>query len=625
MKCNLSLYKLELSETDNLYFENIDQQRLFFDNISDSKFIPNISYNGERALRIQGFNWSQLFGHWSYCRLEFDTFSLFAFVDFGWVNDTSCEMFLTFDYYQNNIQFMKFAQSTVQQRTVSNSEFNAYIPYSNKMTVTDYQTTLPLVHIEGDNGYNAYHGQLAEGVAYKGGAVSKPITLGWILLNLDPNVESNIPSIYQSRHVDNGVSASCTVLALPLEYDTELQQFNTSNYTFIDSAGVAQPLATANMLNQIYSKLGANIIGVGMKFSRLAMGSGGGYQISPASRQLLVDYNIHSVIDIEGVDGGIFLLRRNRKITAPEYTIDLTQFLESEEALNRNPYLILKLGNFNESIEINLLDFKRSTATERTDNVLRLKMYTSCVYPFLTSIEMTFGGQTISNRDMVYNLTETINVPYEVSAWTEYFTRNKQYATEGLSTQQEYERQALGVSSAFNILGGGLQSATGMATAPLSQAGNATVRGATGITGSLLNTASSFATTAIEQRKARAMQTIQFNDIKTAPTTVNNTGANLGTLSALYCPCMYLTVYKARNIEQIRAYHKRFGYQVQRVENMEIKKHKVFDYIQTLDCTLDMALSRSISDNIERMFNGGIRLWYDYATFLNYNIPNTEA
>ena len=56
----------------------------------------------------------------------------------------------------------------------------------------------------------------------------------------------------------------------------------------------------------------------------------------------------------------------------------------------------------------------------------------------------------------------------------------------------------------------------------------------------------------------------------------------------------------------------------------DIQQHTVFDYISFNTITLKSTLPQFYTAMIEQQYEQGVRFWYDYANFMNYQIENTE-
>ena len=127
-------------------------------------------------------------------------------------------------------------------------------------------------------------------------------------------------------------------------------------------------------------------------------------------------------------------------------------------------------------------------------------------------------------------------------------------------------------------------------------------------------------------QKEKALLELSWNDIKSAPSEANN--ALISTISIFAFDNIYATVYicEAINIDDIKKYHKMYGYQTEEVVSAEELKqyHTVFDYIRFEDANFITNLPHNTHQIIKKIFESGVRFWYDIDTFLNFDIDNLE-
>ena len=143
----------------------------------------------------------------------------------------------------------------------------------------------------------------------------------------------------------------------------------------------------------------------------------------------------------------------------------------------------------------------------------------------------------------------------------------------------------------------------------------------------LINAGVSWANGELERSKQRALLDISWNDIKSSPSDFSNMNSSITSRYNSGSQCIEVDIYIANNIDDIKQYHKQYGYKVNRMEAItwsNIQQHTVFDYISFNTITLKSTLPQFYTAMIEQQYEQGVRFWYDYDNFMNYQIENTE-
>lgn len=618
MQGTLDLFKLKLSPDNTMFFANTtDQQAFFDDNVALS--IPNISFNGSRPFRFSANYLDATFNNYTYCRYKFGTKTVYAFIDnITFLNDNTCELEVSIDLLQTFMVeiFNGVAKSNVSNQTLKDEYFNVYRPFTNKMTPSDF---------------NSYLLQ----------RLNKSVTTerigGFILLNVDPTImgdkttTGNYFALYGLH--DNGIPTSTMCIALPITYNLTTNRIQAGQQYYLGASGSSQIVAGGGNLFNFLDAYGSYVADgcIGVVFDQLLPDL-----YFNADGSIHYDTTNMELIKLPNVTLDISYLCIKENNTPNTWSIDLSDYVENIPVpLRRNPYVYIRVGNDSDSIELNLLDFYNDNAVTET-MVLEIEQFTSCLYPFQTNLKFKYNGREITDRNKLFNIVSSDPVPFSVSAWQEYYSNNKATVNDGLETQQKYQSAQLRNNLGTGLVNAGIDTIVGGIswTKKLGQLSarsfksqqnlfNAGVSGATGFLGAMTN----YANGKLEMAKDKALQQIGWNDVKSSPSSFANISSNLSSKYRNGPQCIEIDIYIAKNIEDIIAYHKQYGYVINRMQSsplQNIHNHTNFDFISFNEITLSIALPQNIINLIEEQFESGVRYWYDYTNFLNYDIANNE-
>ena len=638
---NIRLYKsLGLKQDNTMYFASLQDQQTFFNAPPNVQFTDyeNVSYNGARAFKININFVSFMFLEYDYLRFEFPngdgtTRTIYAFIDdITYVNDNCCAIQSTIDLMQTFMFeiFDSYQYGVVKNYTLKQSDFNTYIPYVNKYPVSDYK--------------------IEEGIELTPKKEDGLINCGWVLVTVDPAF--NIGENTAKYCYDNGMRIPFIKLAIPIvlsHYIDDEYSFETLNN------GVSTSLVkySSFVTSALYKQIAPYILDISLCTTQIADEYFSSSSVVNVINLSFTDASekYFEILTISGLNGSILQVLSN---TSNEYLYEIPESIRNNFNLARLPYSYIKIGNAFSSVDINLLDFVDDMPLINFDNYLHIELLTSLTFPTQASLTLNLynGNDFIPiNTPLIIGASE--NVIYSTSAWSTYVSQNRQYANMGLATQQNYEKQAfdrqissekaqLGINTYMGVAGEIAGIFTGVGN--FTKAGKLTARrgqsavgkAATGIfetAGDLANGLIAINTKqdvfAIEQAKDRAMQRIQFNDIKTSPSAYDNlTSPVTARFNAVYYPlCVYL--YTARNINDVKKYHEIYGYEINKtLDNFSftsIKKHENFDYISFVSLFIHANIPRDMEETIEQILTNGVRFWYDYTKFLDYSLPNNEV
>lgn len=619
MQGTLDLFKLKLSPDNTMFFNNITEQTNFFDS-KVALSIPNISFNGSRPFRLSANYLDTTFNNYTYCRYKFGSKTVYAFIDnITYTNDNVCELEVSIDFLQTFMFdiFGGVAKSNVSNKTLKDSFFNVYKPFTNKMTPSDFNSYL---------------------LKRLNKSITDTRIGGFILLNVDPNIMNKAGETSGTNFVmyglyDNGVPTSAMCLALPVEYNLETNTINALQLYKLGSASSESGCAGGGNLFNFLDAYASYIVDgcIGITFDQLLPDL-----YFNADDSIHYDTTNMQLVKLPDVSLDVpYLCIKNNSI-ANNWSIDLSDYLEDIPLpLRRNPYVYIRVGNDSESIELNLLDFYNDSPVTET-MILEIEQFTSCLYPFQTNLKFKYNGREITDRNAMFNIVATDPVPFSISAWQEYYSNNKATVNDGLETQQKYQSAQLRNNLGTGLVNAGIDTIVGGVswTKKLGQLSarsfksqqnlfNAGVSGTTGFLGAMTN----YANGKLEMAKDKALQQIGWNDVKSSPSAFSNITSNLSSKYRNGTQGIEVDIYIAKNIEDIKAYHKQYGYVINIMQSSplnDIHNHTVFDFISFNEITLGLLLPQNMVSLIEEQLESGIRFWYDYDNFLNYDIANND-
>lgn len=643
---NIRLYKsLGLKQDNTMYFASLQDQQTFFNAPPNVQFTDyeDVSYNGSRAFKININFVSFMFLEYDYLRFEFPngdgtTKTIYAFInDITYVNDNCCAIQSTIDLMQTFMFeiFNSYKYGVVKNYTLKQNDFKTYLPYTNKYPVSDYK--------------------IEKGIELTPKKEDGLINCGWVLVTLDPSFDDT--NVFKHYCYDNGMRIPFIKLAIPIV----LSYLIDDSYTFQVSdggGGQTKIIQYSRFVNTaFYKKIAPYILDISICTTQIADEY---FSSSTLENRISLTFTdtVEKHFELKGITGDSelveYLIPQVISNASNEYKYEIPASIRNNFNIARLPYSYIKIGNGFSSVDVNLLDFVGDMTLLDVDNYLHITLLTSLTFPTQATLSLNLydGNDFIPiNTPLIIGASE--NVIYSTSAWSTYVSQNRQYANMGLATQQQYEKQVfekqissekaqLGIKTASSVIGEIAGIFTGVGN--FTKAGKLTARRGTSAVGKastgIFETAGELASGliaintkqdvfAMEQAKDRAMQQIQFNDIKTSPSAYDNlTSPVTARFNAVYYPlCVYL--YTARNIDDVKKYHEIFGYEINKPLNnfsfTTIKNHENFDYISFVSLFIHANIPRDMEETIEQILTNGVRFWYDYTKFLDYSLPNNEV
>lgn len=608
----IDLYKLALTPNDTMYFDSVNAQTEWFNN-QEHLSIDNISFNGDRAFRL-GQNYLDVVFNYNYVRYKLNDRYIYAFIEnVTYNNDNTSSLNISIDLNQTFLQELQTAISTsnIGNVTKKDSYFETYKPYDNKLNVSDYSyLNLANLSIQDNN-----------------------CLLGFIIINADKNIFSQDGISSSFTFTDNGFAPPCACIMLPVLYNLITNKLMTESNCFFKYNSTSEEIRVfsgfdiGKILNNYPNLIADNCVGINFNSKQF---------ISSMSVNIAQPENILTKYVITGIDlyredilsvrnssisGMNFLLLSGNNYPY-KFNIDLSWLItDIPFALFRQPYMFIRVGNDINSFTLNLLDFNNIIDTHENNYILEVTFFTSGLYPYTTNFKFKFNNREINNRNALFTCSSSIPVPYSVSAWQQYYSTHSASVNDGLATAHKYEREQSNIKYISRIASSFLGFST--ATTP-KQNKLATAD----MVGNFLSASADYYNDEVQRAKEKALLDIEWNDIKSSPNEYANSQSNMSLLYINGFQGIEIDLCLAKNIADIIKYHKYYGYKVNRMEKLTwqgIKQHTVFDYISFNTITLKSTLPQFYTAMIEQQYEQGVRFWYDYNNFMNYEIENEEV
>lgn len=653
MQAKVDLFKLKLTAGDTMYFETPSEQLAWF----DSKVLlslENVSINGSRDVRLTG-NFVDFMFEYNYCRYTLAGKTFYCFIkNFYYVNDNVTGVAIELDLVQTFMFEFKegLRESIVSNMTLKDEDFNRYLPYVNKMQPQNYTATR---------------------LASFGNSIPNTQGLigGFIMINIDniSDVNDNdgkLKLVTTPMLSDNGVTTGITCMLVPILYNINTNQLvQIDEYNYIDNTtNTSGTVVGSGLFEAFIADYGSYILNgnASIVFNAIP-------HIEFSSQNAISVYTtVEGVEQFRIVD--LQVGNATRKVIcvvnhndSMVYNVGLASVLGNiPKPMQRSPYVAIRVGNDIDSVTLNLLDFFRGDL-DNNGNLLVVEQFTSCLYPFATVCKFTYNGQTITDPHKLFSLTTIPPVPIKLTAWQEYYARNKASVDDGLETVHSYEKKELGIKTGFAWGKAMLNTALGFAgaanfqsttnytdksqrwggvrgsrsssvkgtstsiTSSFSPVYSGIINGVGQIAGTALDTAEDYVLLDNQHEKEKALLEISWNDVKSSPSSYSNSASNLSAIYFKDSGVIVVDVYIATNIADIIRYHKLYGYDTQRVVQNpfnNFRKHTNYDYIKFYVTNFILELPLAFRSVIENLLSSGIRFWYNYENFLDLSVDNEE-
>lgn len=664
MLLDVTLCKTPINTTDTLYFANEIDQKAYFNGITEKTVYDNASFNGARSFRINVNYLEAINTKYNYMYYEYDNRTWYCFIDtYEYINDNTTAVNVTLDFIQTFMFDITWKSSRVASLTWKNNHFEGgFVPYSNKFPSADkvftaMQSLTSKAKLRtADNSWDLMwlHVTVDANTLFKAGY---SIEAALAVNATEQIIGSDRKIIDEWKSVRNNITLPFYTFIFPLlansgeplDIDFSRPEFERTwkeGHGFI-SKFIADHSANIIDVSLVAGDYGDYIIEfqsatpLNRLFERDTVNQGR-YEMDGLTKAVISYMKGDTEAALEQACYVAFLTKTSGTNSAIGGLLNKQYSLElSDIAINREPYKSIVIGNSlsNEEIEINdVIIEKRDDGKHYLNYCVSYEI----IPPFLTTVTIgtanvgTDKVETVETYDKTLRFTLDLArpVPYEVTAWAEYYSINSASVNDGLKTKHGYEKEIAKRNLTNSSVQGGLGIGIGLASSLIGALGKKQSPqlvlggGSQMISGvsQIIDGHVQYDNAMTNMQKERALLELSWNDIKSAPSEANN--ALISTISIFAFDNIYATVYicEAINIDDIKKYHKMYGYQTEEVVSAEELKqyHTVFDYIRFEDANFITNLPHNTHQIIKDIFESGIRFWYDIETFLDFDVDNPE-
>lgn len=251
----------------------------------------------------------------------------------------------------------------------------------------------------------------------------------------------------------------------------------------------------------------------------------------------------------------------------------------------------------------------------------------SFIPPYSKGITFT----AFRNFDNIYAFDATTQFSFFSydDTYAEFLRANYNSQITGLKVRQQSEREVLGIrslsSAGSNIVSGISRTVAGAIKGGAVGATAAGVSAVGSAVNNAINTAANSGELSINQEKEQRLLDLKLQDVQNLPDTVNLGNA----IGMIWSEKLFFifAVWENAAILTYRETIKRYGVSSPtRSETMV--NHSVFDYVRCTDITFTqktITLSEVERAAVEKYFRDGVRLWYDYSHYKDFNADNPEV
>lgn len=618
MKLKIYIAKCPMTVTDTMYFSNKEEQDAYFSNLERLEI--DASYNGARDFKVYKNYLSLINSGYNYMYFEYENRWWYTFIDeIYYVNDSVCGLKVSTDFIQTFMFDVQWSKSRICNRTYKKADFiGKNIAYDNKFPVSNEITTL----IGNLSGKDVYIGETVVG------------KLGFLVITVNGSAQplstikfAGTEQVIKKFTTYEGKDYPIVMFYIPIcltqsgiskwdfyisEYDTDTDRYKMNNL----------------MIDDFISELSPYIVNCSIISTEI------NYDTGKYSGRTLIYPTRSTGKIIEWSNGDnkfyCYTIGNNVGVSAEEVSKNIEY--NTNDIMLLQKYFSIFLGTRLENNEIMFNDFKLSDGVQ----AITISYSQQLIPPFKSIYRIKINNNEMLDKIKIFSLNNNIfSSPYEVTAWAEYYINNMSSVNDGLQTKHKYEEEI----SKINFTTKGVTSGVGLLSGIGLMFNPATIASGAGLglasATSLANAATTYKTEELNRQKESALLQISWGDIKSSPSILNNLNSDLfcyiselnedeyiGTGAAI------IGVVIPANLDDIREFHKIYGFATHRVEDYNhetLKKHTVFDYISFDDPVLTANLPKDTIAILKEIYRNGVRFWYSKDTFLNYNIENEEV
>lgn len=283
------------------------------------------------------------------------------------------------------------------------------------------------------------------------------------------------------------------------------------------------------------------------------------------------------------------------------------------KSYSKFPYQKITITENNNEINLDMMSVKSDTS---------IYLQQSLLPPYNSILTIQDGKyQYVYNNFFKWSRDEQF-IEFN-DTFSEWYKSNYNSAITGLKVKQKTDWQQFGLSSGLSFLKSGVSG-----TADILSSSNAE-QGAISAIGnqinSMINIGGNAGQIGINHNKENQMLNLRMEDIKNTPDYVSFSSS----LMDIILSKKYFRFIQQNNMllsENLR-HHEMYGYESY-VLIFNIKTHKFWDYIRMTNFIMknsNISLNESDKILLETFFKNGVRLWYDYSEYKNFNAINAEV
>lgn len=628
MYVEISLFKTTFDE-ENIFVGNNknDMETVLNSFPSDKrKDLPRSPFNLKYPFRI-AVNYFEVSRKYNYARYKFFNTQVettpveirYYFIrDYLSIDDTSCEIVVREDILAKIFYDLQYPEILPDRYTYKWGD----IDYLN-FDISDFKST------RFEYLYSKYF-NLQKVPLYPTATVAenKAATqfeyLGLIIVSITTNNLSDT--------IISDTSYPILTILLPFEF-TENEYFNIgiNNFGVIDNNNITTSIVGIGNLKDLFKQYenGFKVISTNISFN-----IGGYFDLERVSDKGQLNFKSNNNIELEAYElNGLKFMRLRSIKNNTGGTVPL-QYQESkdniikyynfgsylddeEEQFRQSPFYNITIEQNNEENIINPLYYKAFNSVQ---------FYKSFIPPYTCAIIFT-APQSISPYDnnryddkVAIIINDHIAFINYTDAYTEFLRNNYNSLIIGQEVRHSYEWGQYGIKQSADLL----KNTANITANFLSGSASGKAQAATNIAKSIIKPVEDAALLGLNQAKENALLNLILEDKKNAANSINI----VASLSELYNAKTFIKINITKNIalntykENIKRYGVKAPY---RIKN--IKAHENFDYIRITDIIFNndsIALSENERQAVEKYFNDGVRLWYDYEAYKDFTLDNPE-
>ena len=654
MKINLTLYTTKLSPTDTLYFDTQRAQQDYFNSLPQVGYYPNLSYNGTRNIRLTGVvPYLLTTTPANYAKIDYLSenegevkATHFCFIDnIIYVNNNNYEIELTIDYLQT-FMFSPLEVFGDYAIVAENRKFTNTLKRS-------YGNTMPVAVMREDVVYNArqeYNSSIEFAYAV---ATIKSTDLDEFNKSLNTGLASYVfPAVITKQDPAQGGTTR-----IPTKIELLPKIFILQNGAWV--SGLAPTLLLQD------KTISPNVVGItinddiGLKnrytFSTEAppttwMGDETIWikvnESDPANSEVYLSPSW--LFKLTGANSKSGLVYHTTLDTPKNgypvfYNTPTRSFNNlgggSSHILQREPYSWLEFRVRGQQAQrISFVDSKNmwESGIEEGDS-MGLSFSFNPLYPNTTTYYLADGGSI----NEVFSIAPSItNLAFSVDQWAQYYVSHQASVNDGLATKHSYDMEIANRNLNTQVAQAGLSMTAGVAGAFAT--GNV-ARGVSAIssgTGQLVGSLVAYENTKTNIEKENALLELSYQDLKSAPSNVNNQELNQNSFASMLGGGMKIVLISPNFSEYntIMRYHTIYGFRVEEYTNTQEKFNSNnvalrtflkpstdtalngYRYICVKDVKLQNGMT-SICQIISRILENGLKIWNSPADLETSNYP----